>query len=178
MTMRGIIEIIGFGREGEIDISLITKALFCLRSLIGRIMHWEDADELTKSVTYHSRLSEEDRRHSLIAPSTKLGISRVLYCFEHELLAEIVDRTVHCFWLMAFERTAGGYALYVAIYVRKINWFTPVYMALITPIVNWIVYPSMTKAIRRRWKGIFPLDQGDRSNQGNASRVPSQSFSD
>jgi hypothetical protein len=71
------------------------------------------------------------------------GISRVLYCFENELRAEIINRTVHCFWLMAAERTTDGYALYFAVYVKKLNGFTPIYMTLVSPMLKWIIYPAM-----------------------------------
>ena len=173
LTMREISAITGFGGEGEVTVGPITTALFWLRGLIGRIMHWEDAEELAKSITYLSRLTEQDRRRSLMTPGNRLGISRVLYCFEQELLAEIVNRTVHCFWLMASERTAHGYALYVAIYVKKLNWFTPIYMALITPVVKWIVYPSIVKGVRQRWDWTFPPGQGGQGRPGNISHQAS-----
>ena len=72
------------------------------------------------------------------------------------LLGEIINRTVHCFWVMATERTADGYVLWLAIYVRRLNWFTPVYMALITPVLKWVIYPAMMKGVRQRWAQAFP----------------------
>jgi hypothetical protein len=130
--------------------------LFWLRSLIGRILHWDDAAELVDSMSYLSRLNEEDRARSVIEPGKTLGISRVLYCFENEYLAEIINRTVHCFWLLVSEQTSTGYALYIAIYVKKLNWFTPIYMSLISPLLRWVVYPSMEEGIKRRWTTTFP----------------------
>jgi hypothetical protein len=141
---------------GEFEVGPITKALFWLRGFIGRIFHWDDVQQLTDAVTYLGRLTAEDCQRSLIPPGTVEGISRVLYCFEHELLAEIINRTVHCFWLLATERTPSGYRLYLAVYVKKLNWFTPVYMALVTPMLKWIIYPSMLRHSRRRWAQTFP----------------------
>lgn len=161
MTLREINEITGFG-GGEFEVGPITKALFDLRGLIGRIFGWDDAPELAQSVTYLSRLSEEDRGRSLEKPGTPLGISRVLYRFENELLAEIVNRTVHCFWVMASEKTVNGYALHLAVYVKRLNWFTPLYMALITPMLKWIIYPSMMKGVKRQWELAFPVADGPR----------------
>jgi hypothetical protein len=141
---------------GEFEVGSITKGLFWLRGFIGRVLHWDDDQQLTDAVTYLDRVSTEDRQRSFIPPGTVEGISRVLYCFEHELLAEIVNRTVHCFWLLATERTSSGYRLYLAVYVKKLNWFTPVYMALVTPLLKWIIYPSMLRNSRKRWAQTFP----------------------
>jgi len=160
MTVAEISAIIGFGNEVEVEVGPVTKALFWLRSMIGRVLHWDDVQELTNSVSYLGRLTEVDRARSLITPGKVQGISRVLYCFENEYLAEIVNRTVHCFWLLASERTATGYALYLAVYVRKLNWFTPIYMALVSPMLKWIIYPSMESGVRRRWAATFPGSAG------------------
>lgn len=160
MTIAEISAIVGFGDQVEVEVGPLTKALFWLRGMIGRVLHWDDAQDLTDSVSYLPRLTEEDRARSLITPGKVQGISRVLYCFENEYVAEIVNRTVHCFWLLASERTATGYALYLAVYVRKLNWFTPIYMALVSPMLKWIIYPSMEKGVRRRWAAAFPVGAG------------------
>lgn len=157
MTIAEISAIVGFGDQGEVEVGPVTKALFWLRGMIGRVLHWDDAQDLTESVSYLPRLNEDDCARSLIKPGKVQGISRVLYCFENEYLAEIVNRTVHCFWLLASERTATGYALYLAVYVRKLNWFTPIYMALVSPILKWIIYPSMEKGVKQRWATAFPI---------------------
>lgn len=138
------------------DVGPVTKALFDLRGLIGRIFRWDDAPRLTDAVTFLPKLTAEDRARSSITPGQPAGISRILYQFEHEMLGEIVNRTVHCFWLLAAERTANGYRLWLAVYVRKLNWFTPIYMALISPMLKGIIYPAMLKGVRRRWEQAFP----------------------
>jgi hypothetical protein len=156
MTIEEIGRVVGFGGEVEMDVGPVTQALFRLRTLIGRILRWDEAKELAGSVSFISRLNEEDRARSHIVPGKPAGISRILYLFENETLGEIINRTVHCFWLMASERTANGYALWFAVYVKKLNWFTPIYMALISPLVKWIIYPAMMKGVRRRWEDAFP----------------------
>lgn len=156
MTIREISSVIGFGEQVEVEVGPVTRILFWLRSMIGRLLHWDDAAELVDSLSYLSRLNENDRARSVIEPGKTLGISRVLYCFENEYLAEIINRTVHCFWLLVSEKTSTGYALYIAIYVKKLNWFTPIYMALISPLLRWVVYPSMEEGIKRRWTTTFP----------------------
>jgi hypothetical protein len=156
MTIEEISGVVGFGGEVEMGVGPVTQALFRLRTLIGRILRWDEAKELVELVSFISRLNEEDRARSHIVPGKPAGISRIMYQFENETLGEIINRTVHCFWLMATERTASGYILWFAVYVKKLNWFTPVYMALISPLLKWIIYPAMLRGVRRRWEKTFP----------------------
>ena len=156
MTLPEINAVLGFSRAEGIEVGPVTRALFWLRNWIGRLLGWEDVEELIASHTWLARLSAEERARSLVTPGKVEGISRVLYCFEREMLAEIINRTVHCFWVMAAEETASGYELWLAVYVKKLNWFTPIYMALITPMLKWIIYPSMMKGVKRRWEQAFP----------------------
>jgi hypothetical protein len=156
MTLQEISDVVGFNGEAEMELGFLTHMLFQLRGLIGRILHWDDAQKLVDSVSYLSKLSEEDRARSHVVPGKAAGISRILYQFKNEMLAEIVNRTVHCFWVMASEHTANGYKLWVAVYVKKLNWFTPIYMALISPMLKWVIYPAMRKGMKRRWEKTFP----------------------
>jgi hypothetical protein len=157
MTLQEIMAVVGFGSGEDIEVGLVTHALFWLRSWIGRLLHWDEAKTLAESISYLSRLSEADRACSLVTPGRVEGISRILYQFEHERLGEIINRTVHCFWLVVSERTTHGYVLYFAVYVKKLNWFTPIYMALISPLLKWIIYPSMLQGVRQRWEKAFPV---------------------
>jgi hypothetical protein len=160
MTIEEISGVVGFGGEVEMEVGPVTQALFRLRTLIGRILGWDEAKELVESVSFISRLNEEDHARSLIVPGKPAGISRILYQFENEMLGEIVNRTVHCFWLMATEQTANGYALWFAVYVKKLNRFTPIYMSLISPLLKWVIYPAMMKGVKRRWEDTFPAGAG------------------
>lgn len=156
MTLPEIKAVIGFGGETDFEVGRVTRALFWLRGLIGRILHWDDVPDLADERTYLRQLTAEDKDRSLVPPGKVEGISRVLYCFENEFLAEIINRTVHCFWLIAMKPVADGYELYFAVYVKKLNWFTPIYMALITPMLKLVIYPSMLKGSQRRWAQTFP----------------------
>ena len=160
MTLQEISGVVGFNGEAEMNVGRITQSLFWLRGLIGRILHWDDAPKLVESRTYLDRLTDEDRARTLVAPGQAAGISRILYLFENEMLGEIINRTVHCFWLLASERTAHGYTLWLAVYVKKLNWFTPVYMAVISPMLKWIIYPAMLNGVIERWKKSFPANSG------------------
>jgi hypothetical protein len=160
MNIAEISDVVGFGGEVEMEVGAVTQTLFWLRGLIGRILHWDEAKELTESLSYISKLTEEDRARTRVTPGKPAGISRILYQFENEMLGEIINHTVHCFWAMATERTADGYVLWLAVYVRKLNWFTPVYMAVISPMLKWIIYPAMLKGVRGRWEKVFPSGKG------------------
>jgi hypothetical protein len=160
MTLQEISDVVGFSGEAEMEVNPLTQALFDLRGWVGRILHWDEAPELAERVSYISRLREEDYACSRVVPGKAAGISRILYQFENEMLAEIVNRTVHCFWMMASERTANGYRLWIAIYVKKLNWFTPIYMALISPLLKWVIYPAMRKGMKRRWEEAYPAGVG------------------
>jgi hypothetical protein len=155
MTIEEISAITGFGGEKELKVGPLTQSLFWLRGLIGRIFGWDDVPDLITSHSYLTRLSAEDRARSLVKPGKASGISRILYQCSDEMLGEIINRTVHCFWVMAVERTSTGYTLWMAIYVRRLNAFTPVYMALISPVLKWFIYPVFKRSIKKRWAEVF-----------------------
>ena len=160
MTLKEINEVVGFESNDEPKVNFITQALFWMRGLTGRILGWEKASDLIESHSYIAKLSEKDRADSEVLAGTTASISRILYRFDREMLAEIINRTVHCFWVIASEPKANGYVLWLAIYVKKINWFTPVYMAMVSPLLKWIIYPSMMRNIKQQWDKAFATDAG------------------
>ena len=168
MTLTEISAIVGFSDDGEVEVGPVTKALFWLRGLIGRILRWDDAKELVASVIPSAANSRGSR--PLAGETGKgPGITQVLYSFENEFLGEIINRTVHCFCVMAAERTTGGYALYLAIYVKRINWFTPVYMAMISPLLKWIIYPSCRGASDTGGEDVPALTSAERPSDGHTA---------
>jgi hypothetical protein len=156
MTIADIYRVSGLSEVGEVEIGATTKALFDLRGQIGKVLGWDDVPELVEKVSYLPRLTTEERAKSLLPPGEVRGIARVLYCFENELLLEIINRTVHCFWCLASEKTADGYRLYNAVYVKKLNWRTPIYMTLVSPVLKLVIYPAIEKSVRLHWEREFP----------------------
>jgi hypothetical protein len=142
---------IGFSGEADMPVGRTTEFLFWLRGRIGRILHWDEAKVWQETESLISRLSPADRAGSLVHPGTPAGISRIVFQSEVEMIAEIINRTVHCFWVMAREPQPYGYTVWLAVYVRRRNWFTPVYMAAISPLLRWIIYPAMLRGARQRW---------------------------
>jgi hypothetical protein len=79
----------------------------------------------------------------------------VLYVFNDESLSELRNATVHAFLALALTPSPGGYTLYLAIYVKAVNRFTPLYMALIDPFRRLVVYPALGRYAQRRWSRTY-----------------------
>jgi len=156
MKMDEIYRVTTLNQAEEMKFGFVTMTLFWLRGLIGRILHWDDVPELVRKNSWISRLTKEESEKSLIPPGTVESINTILYCYQNEILFEIINRTVHCFWVLAAVEKDDGYDLYIAVYVKKINWRTPIYMALVSPLLKWIIYPAAQKGIRQNWEQIFP----------------------
>jgi len=134
----------------------VARALFGLRSLLGRAFGWdrEVADAAARS--YLNRLSDDDRARSLEAPGSKRFFWTTLYSFEQEGVGEVINRTVHSFLLFALVPAAGGHTLYWATYVKPVSRFTSFYMAMIDPFRRLLIYPALI----RRFEEIWNADTG------------------
>lgn len=131
------------------------RALLSFRFFLGRIFGWDKEPHGAGQPSFADRLTAEDREHSVVPPGTVEGLFRVVYSFENESLRETANGTVHAAALLALAAAEPGYRLYFAVYVRRVSWFTPVYMALIGPFRRWIVYPALFRQIRESWNHAF-----------------------
>jgi hypothetical protein len=132
-------------------LSLPTRALVRLRLFLGRVFRLEAEPKNAGVASFAARLTPEDRARSSVEAGTPDGLFRVVYSFENELLLELQNRTAHAGALSALVETADGYRFYFAVYVAKVSWITPVYMALIDPFRKWIVYPALLKSVCAIW---------------------------
>jgi Protein of unknown function (DUF2867) len=105
--------------------------------------------------TFATRLTDADRSNSLAAAGARDKFFRVIYPFENEQLAELINRTAHVAALTALIETPTAYRYYLAVYVRNVSPFTPFYMAMINPCRRCIVYPSFLRDVRARWNQAF-----------------------
>jgi hypothetical protein len=136
-------------------LSPVVRALLRIRFFIGRLFGWDREPTAAASETFATRLTTADRSKSLAAAGTRERLFRVVYCFENEQLLEVINRTAHAAVLSALVETANTYRFYFGVYVRNVNPFTPVYMALIDPVRKLIVYPSLLRSIRTSWNQAF-----------------------
>ena len=131
------------------------RALLGFRFFLGRIFGWDKDLHGKGQASFADRITSEDREESLVPPGTVEGLFRVVYSFENEALRETANGTVHGAVLLALVPAERGYRLYFAVYVRKVSWFTPVYMGLIGPFRRWIVYPALFRQIQDSWNREF-----------------------
>jgi hypothetical protein len=137
--------------RSPLEASTIVAGLVGIRFLLGAVFRWDDEKYFDTSTSYAQRLTEADRSASLTEPGTDSEMFQTIYTFENESLAEMMNRTAHAFFCMAFEPAADGYRMYWAIYVRETSRLTPFYMALIDPFRRYIVYPAIVTAVEREW---------------------------
>ena len=133
--------------------SPVVRALLNMRFFVGGLFGWDRTkSKETTTETFADRLTPADRARSLVPAGLKDGHFRVVYRFENEHLMELINRTAHAAALSALVETASSYRFYFAVYVRSVGRLTPLYMALIDPFRKFVVYPSLLRSLRARWK--------------------------
>ena len=133
--------------------SPVVRAMLKIRFFVGGLFGWDrTTSRATTSETFADRLTPADRARSLAPAGLKDGPFRVVYRFENEYLMELINRTAHAAALSTLVETASSYRFYLAVYVRSVSRFTPLYMAMIDPFRKFVVYPSLLRSVRARWK--------------------------
>jgi hypothetical protein len=135
--------------------SLVVRTLLNIRFFAGRLFGWDREPASTAWETFTTRLTTADRSKSLAPAGTREGLFRVVYHFENEQLLELINRTAHAAALSALVETANAYRFYFGVYVQNVGRFTPVYMALVDPFRELIVYPSLLRSVRASWNQAF-----------------------
>src|SRR6266849_10853494 len=132
-----------------------------LRRAIGRVVGWERVREHSEPPPiFRDRLTETDRKASLVPTGTADGPFRVLYVLPRESATEIWNATVHAVSSYALVEHENGYRLYWAIYVRSVGRITAPYMRLIDPFRRVIIYPALLRSIHAAWMREFPSAVG------------------
>jgi hypothetical protein len=135
--------------------SPVVRALLSIRFFVGRFFGWDREPDAAAKETFATRLTTADLSKSLLPAGTPAGLFRIVYRFENEQLLEVVNRTAHAAALSALVETAHAYRFYFGVYVRRVGRFTPVYMALIDPFREFVVYPSLLRSLRTTWTQTF-----------------------
>lgn len=129
-----------------------SRALFALRSWLGRVFKWDAPDPMVASRSYINRLTANDVVRSLEKPGSRRGFWHTVYTFEKEGLGEVINRTVHAFLLFTLVRNTGhSSTVFWAIYVKPVSRFTPFYMALINPFRRRLIYPALIRRYEEAW---------------------------
>ena len=153
-TMQDVRAVFRSARKSR-PLSPPVRALFVLRSLLGRLFRWDDPLAEPETWSFQTRLTEADRQQSIVEPGTLDGPFTVLYVHRMEAVSEIRNATVHAFLVWALEPAQDGYQLFWAIHVLPVSTWTRPYLALIGPFRRWLVYPSLLRRIHEAWSSNF-----------------------
>lgn len=143
-------------------LSLPARTLFELRWFIGRVFRWDRPVAQPGARSYRARLSDTDRKESIVEPGTLDGPFTVLYVHAMEAVSEIRNATVHGFLVWALEPTSDGYQLFWAIHVLPVSVWTKPYLAIIDPFRRWVVYPALLRRIHETWTQLSILPSENR----------------
>jgi hypothetical protein len=127
------------------------RALFALRTGLGRLFGWDREPPRGSAESFLHRLEPADAAASLVPPGTREGPFQVLFVSPREAISEIRNATVHAFSVFALVGGASGQRLYWAIYVRPVGRITAWYMRLIDPFRRFVIYPAVLRRIRDAW---------------------------
>ena len=144
-------------------------ALLKFRLLIGRLFGWDREPGASAKELFANRLTSADASKSLLQAGTREGPFNLVYRFENEQLLELINRTAHAAAVSVLVESPDYYRFYFAVYVRRVSWFTPVYMALIDPFRKLVVYPSLLRSLRKKWDQTFAATAMSVSNRNRAS---------
>lgn len=133
------------------------RTLVRLRRRIGKAFGWDRPSDLASTPTFVAQVPQDVCQRSLIEPGTPEGDFRVVYSLPNEHLSELRNNIVHAALSVALIEDERFYRLYLGVFVRNVNRFTPLYMAAIAPFRHWIVYPAILNTLRKKWDDRFGL---------------------
>ncbi|MGW2252611.1 DUF2867 domain-containing protein [Kitasatospora sp. NPDC001660] len=139
---------------GKASSSPVYRALFAIRSTLGRLLRLDDADTGVgaRVPSLRDRLPA-DLRAAPRGPESGSAPFRSVYQLHDEWAAELANRTVHAVLHLGWVPDgAGGYRGQMAVLVKPNGLLGTAYMAAIKPFRYVGVYPALLRAIGRRWE--------------------------
>lgn len=138
--------------ERRRDLSPIVRALFFLRSVLGRTFHLDSkpSDDLTRPM--HERVPSRLANASVVPPGTREGPFETLYVLPNEAAYQVLNVTVHALVIVALVSSAAGHRFFWATYVKPVGRITTLYMRLIDPFRRIVVYPGLESWLKRAWR--------------------------
>jgi Protein of unknown function (DUF2867) len=138
--------------EHLMSVNPAVRVLFQLRRWLGRVFRWDSPTRTPGARSFIDRLSDEDRKQSLVEPGLSDGPFTIIYVRRFEAVSEVRNATVHAFSVLALEQCSGGYRLFWAIYVAPVSRLTAWYMALIDPFRRVLIYPAVLSHVHQSWR--------------------------
>jgi hypothetical protein len=141
-----------FAPSRMITTNVVVRVLFEFRSWLGRVFRWDTSPPSTHSESFASRVTDADRKRSLVEPGARDGPFQLLYVFPEEAVSEVINATVHAFTVLALFPRGDGYRVYWAVHVKPTSGMTRYYMKLIEPFRRYLIYPPVLRQIRSAWE--------------------------
>ena len=134
--------------------SWASQALFRLRAVLGRYLDW-DAELNTLPIPGCKEHSLRER----VAPAQRsddvergTGPFRLIYRNEREFATDISNNILHAVMQIGWATDTNGHPrAQMGVYVKSRSRFGPLYMAVIRPFRELIIYPSLIKRMTRAW---------------------------
>lgn len=153
-----------FGRVLEVlltsldpaDAGPVVRGLFAVRTLMGRVLRWDDGKPRpipgARETSLRERLPEE-LRGSAAEPAIRGGFGfEPLYRTADEWAAEISNETVHGLLHLSWTPEHGDtYRARIAVYVKTRGRLGAAYLRLIDPFRHRLVYPRLLRQVGRAW---------------------------
>ena len=161
-----LLRIVGSGEPSGAG-SLPARALWLLRTQLGRLLGWDRAaGELPIPGTSDSSLADRlpaDLRNTAKRSDFGSDLFAPVYRTDDEFAAELSNRTVHGVLHLAWvDRGGGRYQGQMAVYVKPRGRLGRGYMALIRPFRHRIVYPAIMRGLERAWDARMALEHEPR----------------
>jgi hypothetical protein len=83
--------------------------LLDIRLFVGRVFGCDREPGASAPESFATRMTADANARSLVPSGTPDGLFRVVYCFENELLLELINRTAYAGALSTLVETASAY---------------------------------------------------------------------
>src|SRR5215212_9111552 len=132
------------------------RALFAIRSKLGDLFGWDEADAgVGAGVPSLRERLPADLRESPAGPDSEPLPFTGLYRTDDEWTTEVANRTVHGVMHVGWvEDGRGAYRGQMAVYVKPNGLLGRAYMAAIGPFRHLIVYPRLMREFGREWRSL------------------------
>ncbi|MFD0899979.1 DUF2867 domain-containing protein [Actinomadura sediminis] len=139
---------------GFAEQSPAVRFLFAVRWKLGALFGWDaPEDGVGKRVRSLRDRLPDDLRGTVDGSETGDTPFDSVYKLDDEAVNELANKTVHTLMHLGWVPTgSGGHELRMAVLVKPNGRLGRLYMALIAPFRNLVVYPALTRQWERAWR--------------------------